>query len=124
MRLISSSLRHLTVQIRRVANDPSIVQKDILYLTLKAGNGGNGIQRYNGIGGNGGSIYIKPTGDVVFSDVCERYRHNRLVKGIPGTNSMQIKLSGKHADPVRLFRYYLIISLLDCYNCSVWCRMC
>lgn len=109
MRLVSSLFRHLRVQTRNLANDPSIVQTDILYLNLKAGHGGNGIQRYNGIGGNGASIYVKPIKDVSFAELYEKYRAKRgLVKGDPGTNSMQIKLCGQNADPVRSFKYHLI----------------
>jgi len=89
--------KHLCTQIRRFT-DPSIVHKDIIYLNIKAGNGGNGIAKYNGVGGNGGSVYVQPT-STAFSQMCIDFKDKRTAKGEPGTNSMQVKLAGAHGEP-------------------------
>jgi GTPase involved in cell partitioning and DNA repair len=94
--------RFIYTPIRRYAAvDPSIVERDIIYLSVRAGHGGNGLQKYNGVGGNGASIYIRPTKNSLFSELCDLFREKKkIIKGKPGTESMQRKLAGASAEPV------------------------
>lgn len=104
MRRISAFCHYIQIRSFAARLDPSVVQKDILYLSVKAGHGGNGIKKYNGVGGNGASIYVRPMPNAHFSNLCERFKNNGAVKGQVGTNSMQVKLIGQHADPVSFIK--------------------
>ena len=96
----TTQARHLSATTKLSREDTSIVHKDIVYLHIKAGHGGNGIQKYNGVGGDGASIFVRPTQGTRFSQLCEQFKANRLLKGKPGDDSKQVKLAGQSANPV------------------------
>ncbi|CAD5221816.1 unnamed protein product [Bursaphelenchus okinawaensis] len=77
----------------RKASD--VVYKDVIRLSLKAGNGGQGLPRYNGVGGKGGSIYVIPERNVQFQNVYDKYRDKGwVVKAEAGQSAQKIKLVG------------------------------
>ncbi|VDL85700.1 unnamed protein product, partial [Nippostrongylus brasiliensis] len=44
-----------------IKHDLGIVEQDVYTVRVKAGSGGNGIARYGGVGGRGGSVYVTAT---------------------------------------------------------------
>ncbi|VDN55747.1 unnamed protein product [Dracunculus medinensis] len=79
---------------RRFA-DYSRIDEDQLSLYLCAGRGGNGLARYNGIGGDGGDIYIMADPSVRFSQVKKFLGNSLKVCAARGEHSSQIKLIGE-----------------------------
>ncbi|CAD5227080.1 unnamed protein product [Bursaphelenchus xylophilus] len=79
-----------------IRNRTDIVYNDVLRLSLKAGSGGNGLARYNGIGGAGGNIYVMPERNLDFAKVYEKYRHKGwVIKAESGKNAQKVKLVGE-----------------------------
>lgn len=78
--------------------DPSIIERDILRLTIRAGTGGQGIPRYNGIGGNGGDVYLYPRRGLDFKRLFETFKDQCRAKAEHGESSKQTKLIGKHGE--------------------------
>lgn len=64
---------------------------DRLRLNIHAGRGGSGFPRYGGIGGSGGSVYLKASDKIELRDVVKEYPDKRVNAG-HGQNS---KLVGK-----------------------------
>uniref|UniRef100_A0A915PC89 Obg domain-containing protein n=1 Tax=Meloidogyne floridensis TaxID=298350 RepID=A0A915PC89_9BILA len=77
------------------AND-YILTKDFIKLSVHSGTGGNGILRYNGIGGNGGSVFVRANDKVTFEEFCEQFEERPELKAEHGQHSKQTKLIGKN----------------------------
>lgn len=73
-----------------------ILTKDFIKLSVHAGTGGNGIARYNGIGGNGGSVFVRANDKVTFEEFCEQFEEQPELKAEHGQHSKQTKLIGKN----------------------------
>lgn len=57
---------------RLQVRDMTIVAVDRFRFNVKAGSGGNGLARYNGVGGDGGDIYLHARNDVQFQRVLKQ----------------------------------------------------
>ncbi|CEF68310.1 Mitochondrial ribosome-associated GTPase 2 [Strongyloides ratti] len=73
-----------------------ILLHDKLRLSIKAGNGGCGLARYNGIGGNGGNVIFIAKSNVTFPSFLKKFQTDYTVKGENGANSVIVNLVGKH----------------------------
>ncbi len=50
----------------------TIVGKDWLRLNVRAGAGGNGMAKYNGVGGDGGDVYLHARKEIDFNSVLKQ----------------------------------------------------
>ncbi|KAI6212032.1 Ribosomal protein L15 [Aphelenchoides besseyi] len=80
--------------------DSSILRRDVLHFTVKSGAGGKGVPVYNGIGGNGGSVYVRPVKKANFFQFCQQYAINRSLKATSGADASKVKLVGEHGNDV------------------------
>ncbi|MFH4979920.1 hypothetical protein AB6A40_006629 [Gnathostoma spinigerum] len=81
---------------RYLMKDKSILKKDKIRLFIKAGRGGNGLYRYNGIGGNGGNIYITGQSNLNFDSFYDRMVLKTHLHAENGQDSTCSKLIGTH----------------------------
>ncbi|XP_075538708.1 GTP-binding protein 10 [Dermacentor variabilis] len=66
---------------------------DRLRLNIHAGRGGSGFPRYGGIGGSGGSVYLKASDKIELRDVVKEYPDKRVNAG-HGHNSKATQILG------------------------------
>lgn len=66
---------------------------DRLRLNIHAGSGGTGYPRYGGIGGSGGSVYLKASDKIELRDVVKEYPDKRVTAG-HGHNSKATQILG------------------------------
>uniref|UniRef100_A0A915NKF4 Obg domain-containing protein n=1 Tax=Meloidogyne floridensis TaxID=298350 RepID=A0A915NKF4_9BILA len=93
------------------AND-YILTKDFIKLSVHSGTGGNGILRYNGIGGNGGSVFVRANEKITFEKFCEQFEERPELKAEHGQHSKQTKLIGKNGkDSVSKIGEHLDVSI-------------
>uniref|UniRef100_A0A914Z630 GTP-binding protein n=1 Tax=Panagrolaimus superbus TaxID=310955 RepID=A0A914Z630_9BILA len=91
-----SRLRY-TVNGAKKFGDSSVIDKDLLRLSIHAGSGGQGLPRYNGVGGDGGNVYLLPRRKMKFSQVFNSfYNKKRQLLAEHGSSSNQLTLIGKH----------------------------
>ncbi|CAB3402949.1 unnamed protein product [Caenorhabditis bovis] len=79
-----------------VKHDLNIVTVDKYTINVKAGNGGAGLARYNGVGGNGGDIYFVARPNIAFSDIKKRLNSKMKIRAEPGKSAQKTSLIGKH----------------------------
>ncbi|ETN68819.1 hypothetical protein RB195_000701 [Necator americanus] len=89
--LLRSSIKQVQQLIK---HEQTIVEKDIFTLRVSAGSGGNGLSRYDGRGGNGGSVYLTASTSMAFTDIKKKLGGKMKLKAQNGTHSQKIKLVG------------------------------
>ncbi|KHN78457.1 GTP-binding protein 10, partial [Toxocara canis] len=94
-RLISTSARSCA---NKKMNDMSIIDEDRIRLSIRAGHGGFGILRYNGIGGDGGNVYMVGQPNLDFRDVRKRLAGSRKIRAGDGQNALYTKLVGTRGE--------------------------
>lgn len=82
--------------------DTSIVERDIVRLTVKAGTGGQGLPRYNGVGGDGGNVFAVGRRGLEFKTLFNNLKDKKSIKAEHGQFSTQVKLIGKHGEHLYL----------------------
>uniref|UniRef100_A0A0K0EDE1 OBG-type G domain-containing protein n=2 Tax=Strongyloides stercoralis TaxID=6248 RepID=A0A0K0EDE1_STRER len=76
-----------------------ILLHDKIRLSIKAGNGSNGLARYNGIGGNGGDVIFIPKPSLTFPLFLKKFSDgDHTIKGENGISSTVTNLIGKHGN--------------------------
>uniref|UniRef100_A0A914X9X2 Obg domain-containing protein n=1 Tax=Plectus sambesii TaxID=2011161 RepID=A0A914X9X2_9BILA len=77
--------------------DMTVLAIDRFRFNVKAGAGGNGLARYNGVGGDGGDIYLHARNDVQFKRLLKQLDNADLqrMRGEIGAAATQTKLIGK-----------------------------
>lgn len=70
---------------------------DKLRVYVKSGNGGNGIKHLGGIGGDGGSIYLKAKSNITLRDVYSTNLKKRYIAA-DGENS-------KYAEKIKKIQF-------------------
>uniref|UniRef100_A0A914VVC3 GTP-binding protein 10 n=1 Tax=Plectus sambesii TaxID=2011161 RepID=A0A914VVC3_9BILA len=75
----------------------TVVAIDRFRFNVKAGAGGNGLARYNGVGGDGGNIYLHARNDVQFKRLLKQLDNADLqrMRAEVGAAATQTKLIGK-----------------------------
>uniref|UniRef100_A0A0N5BY47 OBG-type G domain-containing protein n=1 Tax=Strongyloides papillosus TaxID=174720 RepID=A0A0N5BY47_STREA len=74
-----------------------ILANDKIRLSIKAGSGGSGLARYNGVGGNGGDIIFVPKYSLTFNSFLKKFINSgHVIKSENGVNSTVMNLVGKH----------------------------
>uniref|UniRef100_A0A915Q030 OBG-type G domain-containing protein n=1 Tax=Setaria digitata TaxID=48799 RepID=A0A915Q030_9BILA len=77
-----------------------VVSCDRLRLFVRAGNGGQGLQRFNGVGGNGGDVIMVGDPKMTFETMLKKAKGRVLkVQAQSGTNSSQTALVGSNGKP-------------------------
>ncbi|KAI3420943.1 hypothetical protein GPALN_016374 [Globodera pallida] len=80
--------------------DSTVVTNDCIKMLVRAGAGGNGLPKYNGIGGSGGFVYARPIEKLSFDAFCDTYSTNEgdvvELMAEDGQHAKQTKLSGQH----------------------------
>lgn len=72
-----------------------IVNRDRLQLFVRAGSGGQGLQRFNGVGGDGGDVIMVGNSNMTFEAMLKNAKHRVLkVQAQNGANSSQTSLIG------------------------------
>ncbi|VDM42595.1 unnamed protein product, partial [Toxocara canis] len=89
-RLISTSARSCA---NKKMNDMSIIDEDRIRLSIRAGHGG-----YNGIGGDGGNVYMVGQPNLDFRDVRKRLAGSRKIRAGDGQNALYTKLVGTRGE--------------------------
>ncbi|VDL81032.1 unnamed protein product [Nippostrongylus brasiliensis] len=79
-----------------IKHDLGIVEQDVYTVRVKAGSGGNGIARYGGVGGRGGSVYVTATPNMSFLDIKQRLGGKMKMTAESGTSSQKVRLVGEH----------------------------
>ncbi|KAK6055732.1 Obg family GTPase CgtA [Cooperia oncophora] len=77
-----------------IKHDLGIVEQDKFTIRVSAGSGGHGLSRYDGRGGNGGSVYVRALPNMAFSDIRKRLGGKMRLKAVSGTSSKKVKLVG------------------------------
>uniref|UniRef100_A0A183BS26 OBG-type G domain-containing protein n=1 Tax=Globodera pallida TaxID=36090 RepID=A0A183BS26_GLOPA len=94
--------------------DSTVLIHDSANIFVRAGSGGNGLPRYNGIGGSGGFVYARPIEKLSFDAFCNTYSNNggavELVAE-DGQHAKQTKLSGKNGKD-RIFNVPLGVEIV------------
>ncbi|KAI1714495.1 50S ribosome-binding GTPase domain-containing protein [Ditylenchus destructor] len=75
--------------------DVSVVKRDVIQLKIAAGRGGDGLPRYNGVGGTGGSVYLQPIPKLEFKAFCNKFYESNKVAAEHGERGAETKLVGK-----------------------------
>ncbi|EJW88450.1 GTP-binding/GTP1/OBG domain-containing protein [Wuchereria bancrofti] len=76
-------------------SNEGVINRDRLRLFVRAGNGGQGLQRFNGIGGNGGDVIMVGHSKMTFEAMVKNAKHRVLkVQAQSGMNSSQTSLIG------------------------------
>ncbi|KAL4003242.1 50S ribosome-binding GTPase family protein [Acanthocheilonema viteae] len=76
-------------------SNEGIVNRDRLRLFIRAGNGGQGLQRFNGTGGNGGDVIMVADSKMTFEAMLKNAKHYVLkVQAQSGMNSSHTSLIG------------------------------
>ncbi|CAI4227113.1 unnamed protein product [Auanema sp. JU1783] len=81
-----------------VKHEQNIVTEDKHIIHVKAGSGGAGMARYNGIGGNGGSVILKAKPNMAFVDIRKSLGGSMKIKALSGQSSQKTKLIGSHGE--------------------------
>ncbi|CAJ0602312.1 unnamed protein product [Cylicocyclus nassatus] len=88
-------LRDSIKQVQRlIKQDQNVLERDKFTLHVSAGSGGNGLARYDGRGGNGGSIYLTASTSMAFTDIKKNLGGKMKLKAQNGGHSQKIKLVG------------------------------
>uniref|UniRef100_V5GJC9 Putative gtp-binding protein 10 n=1 Tax=Ixodes ricinus TaxID=34613 RepID=V5GJC9_IXORI len=66
---------------------------DKLRLNVRGGNGGTGLPRFGGVGGEGGSVYVQAKDKVELKDIITKYP-DKTIKAGHGGNSKSTQILG------------------------------
>uniref|UniRef100_A0A914I3F7 GTP-binding protein n=1 Tax=Globodera rostochiensis TaxID=31243 RepID=A0A914I3F7_GLORO len=95
--------------------DSTVLARDSFKIFVSAGSGGNGLHRYNGIGGSGGFVYARPIEKLSFDAFCDTYSSNEgavvELMAEDGQHAKQTKLSGQHGKD-RIFNVPLGVEIV------------
>ncbi|CAG9536219.1 unnamed protein product, partial [Cercopithifilaria johnstoni] len=81
-------------------SNEGVVNRDRLRLFIRAGNGGQGLQRFNGTGGNGGDVIMVGDSKMTFEGMLKNAKHQVLkVQAQSGLDSSQTSLIGINGRP-------------------------
>lgn len=80
-----------------IKDDLNILKVDKYVVNLKAGCGGSGLPRYDGVGGNGGNIFFVAKPSLAFSDIKKRLRNKMKIRAENGEPATKTALIGQHA---------------------------
>ena len=72
----------------------TLARRNALRLTAKGGRGGAGLAIYGGVGGDGGSLSLRPLKSVHFDQLSAKYAHNPTVEASAGSNAVKTRLVG------------------------------
>lgn len=91
----SCLLRNSIKQVQKlIKHELGVVEQDIFTVRVCAGSGGNGLARYDGRGGTGGSVFIVANPNMSFVDIRKRLGGKMKVKAESGSSSQKVKLVG------------------------------
>ncbi|CAI5445442.1 unnamed protein product [Caenorhabditis angaria] len=79
-----------------IKHDLNIVTADKYIISVKAGNGGTGLARYNGCGGYGGNVYFVAKPNVAFTDIKRKLKSKMKIRADPGVSANKLGLIGAH----------------------------
>ncbi|VDK79942.1 unnamed protein product [Litomosoides sigmodontis] len=81
-------------------SNEGVVSRDRLRLFIRAGSGGQGLQRFNGTGGNGGDVIMVGDSRMTFEAMIKNAKHGVLrVQSQSGMNSSRTSLIGTNGKP-------------------------
>ncbi|EFO27845.1 GTP-binding/GTP1/OBG domain-containing protein [Loa loa] len=81
-------------------SNEGVVNRDCLRLFIRAGNGGQGLQRFNGVGGDGGDVIMVGHSKMTLEAMLKNAKHRVMkVQAQSGTNSSQTSLIGINGRP-------------------------
>uniref|UniRef100_A0A0N5AZ40 Obg domain-containing protein n=1 Tax=Syphacia muris TaxID=451379 RepID=A0A0N5AZ40_9BILA len=72
-------------------NESGIIDTDRLQLSIRAGRGGNGLQRYDGVGGKGGSVYVMPKPNYRFNHILTQLHNRHVIRAESGADLLKGK---------------------------------
>uniref|UniRef100_A0A8R1IJ12 Obg domain-containing protein n=2 Tax=Caenorhabditis japonica TaxID=281687 RepID=A0A8R1IJ12_CAEJA len=97
---ITCNLRETVARVQKlIKNDFNIVTIDQFKINVKAGNGGPGLARYNGVGGTGGNVYFVAKPSMAFIDIKKELNSKMRIRAQNGDSSSKTSLlgsNGKH----------------------------
>ncbi|CAL2037349.1 unnamed protein product [Caenorhabditis brenneri] len=95
---LSLILRESIAQVQKlIKDDLNILKVDKYVINLKAGSGGSGLARYDGVGGRGGNIYFVAKPSIAFSDIKKRLKNKMKIRAENGESATKTSLIGQHA---------------------------
>lgn len=93
-----------------------VINCDRLRLSIQAGNGGHGLERYNGIGGKGGDVIMVGNPKMTFEEMVNKYRGGVMkVKGQNGDCATNVQLVGANGRP-KILKVPLGVDVVDARN--------
>ncbi|EEC05638.1 GTP-binding protein 10 isoform X1 [Ixodes scapularis] len=84
-------LTHIRCCVVRISSTKRFLDK--LRLNVRGGNGGTGLPRFGGVGGEGGSIYVQAKDKVELKDIITKYP-DKTIKAGHGGNSKSTQILG------------------------------
>ncbi|CAO4369961.1 unnamed protein product [Caenorhabditis nigoni] len=80
-----------------IKDDLNILKVDKYVLNVKAGSGGSGLARYDGVGGNGGDVFFVAKPSLAFADIKSRLKNKMKIRSDNGGSATKTTLIGQHA---------------------------
>lgn len=100
MRLLVNTIKLQQKLNASTISNEGVVNRDRLRLFIRAGNGGQGLQLFNGTGGNGGDVIMVGDPKMTFEAMMKNVKHGVLkVQSQSGTNSSRTSLIGINGKP-------------------------
>ncbi|VDN89449.1 unnamed protein product [Brugia pahangi] len=100
MRLLVKMIKLQQKLYASTISNEGVINRDRLRLFVRAGNGGQGLQRFNGVGGNGGDVIMVGHSKMTFEAMLKNAKHRVLkVQAQSGMNSSQTSLIGINGRP-------------------------
>lgn len=100
MRLLVSIIKLQQKLYASTISNEGIINRDYLRLYVRAGNGGQGLKRFNGTGGNGGDVIMVGDSRMTFEAMLKNSKHGVLkVLAESGMNSSHTSLIGISGRP-------------------------
>ncbi|CAJ0937163.1 unnamed protein product, partial [Mesorhabditis belari] len=99
---LRNSIKHIQ---KIISQDQNVVNVDRYRVSIKAGNGGTGLARYNGVGGSGGNVYFVTRPDMAFTafPTAKAFKNGKMVaKAENGLPSIQTRLNGEKGNDLVL----------------------
>lgn len=91
-------LRDTVSQVQKlIKNELNVLKVDKYVVSVKAGSGGAGLSRYDGVGGDGGNVYFIAKPSLAFPDIKQRLQNKMKIIAANGEAATTVKLIGQHA---------------------------